>query len=159
MKELYRQEDFIALQSQLKKRLILLLIGCVLLLAVAIWSLSARMEWLTMASFILLGAAAIFVLELLCRPISQYKKLVHSALHGRSHTETLEFARVEPDLSLVDGVSCRSLVFLGEPDKHGERERMYYWDEHLPLPALKEGEAISIRYTGKTIIGIACCSE
>ncbi len=159
MKELYRPEDLIALRSQLKRRIILLLVGCGLLLAVAIWSLSARIEWLTMGAFILLGAAAIFVIELLCRPISQYKRLIDSALHGRSHTETLEFARVEPDSSLVDGVPCRSLVFLGEPDKHGERERMYYWDERLPLPVLKEGEAISIRYTGKNIIGIACCSE
>ena len=53
---------------------------------------------------------------------------------------------------MVDGVSCRGLIFLGEPDKHGIREQRYYWDNQLPLPAFRPGEAITLKYTGKNII-------
>ena len=57
---------------------------------------------------------------------------------------------------MVDGVSYRSLVFLGDPDKHGTRERMFYWDSELPLPDFRPGQAVTIRYTGKMIIAYEC---
>ena len=47
----------------------------------------------------------------------------------------------------------KSLIFLGEPDKHGIREQRYYWDNELPLPAFNSGDQITIKYTGKNIIG------
>ena len=53
----------------------------------------------------------------------------------------------------MDGVACRSLIFLGQADKHGTREQRFYWDEEIPLPAFNPGDQVTLKYTGRTIIG------
>ncbi len=153
MQELYSENSLKSLDQQLKRRLYLLgAVSAALLLSV-IWSLTVRIEWLTVALLLLLGMILIFCLDLFCRPLWMYKRLVRNALHGRTHTESFIFDHFEPDLSVVDGVRFRSLVFLGEPDKHGTREQMYYWDNELPLPDFEPGSTVSLHYTGKAIIG------
>ena len=153
MKELYCNKDLLDISSQLKKRYIIL--GCVLLvfLALIVWSSVIRLEWLTMVNVFLFFAVAVFVIDLFCLPLHRYKKLIVSALTGRTHTETLEFEQVEEDVSVVDGVACRGLLFLGEPDKHGTREQRYYWDMELPLPDFRAGDQVTLKYTGRNIIG------
>ena len=153
MKELYTNKDLENISSQLKKRYLAL--GCVLavILAVFIFSMTIRLEWLSIVSFILFCAAAIFVVEMFCVPLHRYKKLVISALGGRTHTETLEYEKTEEDPSLVDGIPCLGMIFLGEPDKHGAREQRFYWDRELPVPAFNPGDRITIKYTGRNIIG------
>jgi hypothetical protein len=69
------------------------------------------------------------------------------------HEIRLTYDHPESELSVVDGVSFRSLIFLGEPDKHGTRDQMYYWDLQKKLPAFETGKDYLLRYTGKTIIG------
>ena len=61
---------------------------------------------------------------------------------------------MEPDRSVVEGVACRSLIFLGDPDRHGSREMLLYWDQELPLPEMEAGRAYTVWYTGRNIIGI-----
>ena len=152
MTELYSQNDLRAIQDQLKKRGLLLGLVSLVLLAVLVLSLIRRVEWLTTLSLIVLGSALIFDIEMFIRPLIRYEKLIVSALAGRSHTASLIYDRTEPDLSTVDGIGCRSLVFLGEPDRHGAREQLYYWDQLKPLPAWKRGDSVQIRYTGKMIL-------
>ena len=96
----------------------------------------------------------IFFLNLFCAPLSRYRRLVRGALSGRSHEKVMEFVRREPDRTAVDGVSCHSLIFLGDADKHGDRETMMYWDSELPMPELEPGVSYHVRYTGRNIIGI-----
>ena len=96
----------------------------------------------------------IFFIEMFCRPLLDYRKLVVSSLSGRSHDRVMEYVRTEPDTSSVDGVSCISLIFLGDADKHGSREQLLYWDEEIPLPALQEGQSYTVRFTGRNIIAI-----
>ena len=153
MKELYSGKDLEQISSQLKKRYLLL--GCLLtvLLAVFIGSMIVRAEWLSIVSFILIFAAAVFVIEMFCLPLHRYKKLIASALTGRTHTETMEYEKTEEDPSVVDGVLCRGLIFLGSPDKHGTREQRFYWDEELPLPSFTPGTPVTLKYTGRNIIG------
>ena len=152
MTELYSQQDLQAIKDQIKKRGIILGLICLAIIAVLVFSLIRRNEWLTMLSLIVFGSALIFGIEMFIRPLIRYEKLILSAFSGRSHTETLIYDHPEPDVSAVDGVSCRSLVFLGEPDKHGTREQMYYWDELKPLPDWRQGDSMQIRYTGKMIL-------
>ena len=152
MNELYSQQDLQAIQEQLKKRKLVLGLVSLLLIAVLVLSLIRRVEWLTTLSLILFGSALIFGIEMFLRPLIRYQKLILSALNGRSHTETLIYDHPEPDLSMVDGVSCRSLVFLGTPDKHGTRDQMYYLDALKPFPEWRPGESLQIRYTGKMIL-------
>lgn len=153
MHDLYSEKDLQQISGQLKKRYILLCCVLAIILAVFIVSLICRIEWLSVVAFILLFSVAVFVLEMFCLPLHRYRKLIHSALTGRTHIETLEYQKTEDDTSVVDGVPCRGLIFLGEPDKHGTREQRFYWDKELPLPAFTAGDQVTLKYTGRTIIG------
>ncbi len=154
MKELYSAEMLASLNGKLKKRWILVGIISALLLAGFVWSVAIRVEWLSIALLALLGIFLIFFIEMFCRPLLDYRKLVVTALSGRSHDRVMEYVRTEPDTSSVDGVSCISLIFLGDADKHGSREQLLYWDEEIPLPALQEGQSYTVRFTGRNIIAI-----
>ena len=153
MKDLYSENDLFSLSSQLKKRYTLLGVILAVILGLSIYSMIIRVEWLSVVLFALLCAVAVFFIELFCLPLHRYKKLVQSALKGRTHTDTLIYDHAEAEPSLVDGVHCTGLILLGEPDKHGIREQRYYWDNELPLPAFNSGDQITIKYTGKNIIG------
>ena len=154
MKELYSAEMLASLNGKLKKRWILVGIISALLLAGFVWSVAIRVEWLSIALLALLGVFLIFFIEMFCRPLLDYRKLVVTALSGRSHDRVMEYVRTEPDTSSVDGVSCISLIFLGDADKHGSREQLLYWDEEIPLPALQEGQSYTVSFTGRNIIAI-----
>ena len=153
MQDLYSEKDLTELSAQLKKRYLTLGLVLAVFAALIAVSMVIRKEWLTTAAVFLFGAAAIFMIDLHCMPLHRYKKLLASALTGRNHTETLEYIGAEPELSRVDGVTCRGLIFLGEPDKHGIREQRFYWDTERPLPDFREGEQITLKYTGRSIIG------
>lgn len=153
MHDLYSEQDLVLVSAQLKKRLAAIFAVCAVLLAGFVWSFVARIEPLSIALAILAGVVLIFGLEMFCRPLHAYRKLVDTALHGRSHEALLTYDRTEEDLSLVEGVSCRSLIFLGDPDKHGTREQLFYWDRLKEVPAFETGRPVRLRYTGKMIIG------
>ena len=155
MKDLYTAEMLESLNGRLKKRWILVGIVSALLLAGFVWSAAVRVEWLSVVFVVLIGAFLVFYIEMFCRPLLDYRKLMVSALSGRSHDRDMEYVRTEPDSSSVDGVSCRSLIFLGDADKHGSREMLLYWDEEIPLPALQEGKTYTVRFTGRNIIAIS----
>ena len=154
MKELYSAEMLASMNGKLKKRWILVGIISALLLAGFVWSVAIRVEWLSIALLVLLGVFLIFFIEMFCRPLLDYRKLLVTALSGRSHDRVMEYVRTEPDTSSVDGVSCISLIFLGDADKHGSREQLLYWDEEIPLLALQEGQSYTVRFTGRNIIAI-----
>ena len=153
MKELYSDNDLQQLSSQLKKRYTLLGIILAVILGLFVYSMIIRVEWLSVVMLALFCAVAVFFIELFCLPLHRYKKLIQSALSGRTHTEALIYDHEESESSLVDGVLCAGLIFLGQPDKHGTREQRYYWDKEIPLPAFNPGDQITLKYTGKNIIG------
>ena len=153
MTDLYSEKDLEKLSGQLKKRFLLLCCVLAVFLAVFVFSLIIRIEWLSMVSIILFFAIAVFVIEMFCRPLIRYKSLIISALTGRTHIETYEYEKAEADTSVVEGVHCRGLIFLGSPDKHGTREQRFYWDELIPLPDFAPGDQVTLKYTGRNIIG------
>ena len=153
MQDLYSEKDIRQITAQLKKRYLLLGCGLAVILALFIVSMIIRVEWLSMVLFFLFCAVAVFVIELFCLPLHRYKKLIVSALTGRTHTGVFEYEQAEENISVVDGVSCRGLLFLGEPDKHGTREQRYYWDCEIPLPDFRAGDQVTLKYTGRNIIG------
>lgn len=153
MKDLYSENDLLSLSSQLKKRYTLLGVILAVIMCLFVYSMIIRVEWLSVVLFALFCSAAVFFIELFCIPLHRYKKLIQSALKGRTHTETLVYDHEEAEPSLVDGVLCSGLILLGEPDKHGIREHRYYWDKEIPCPAFNSGDQITIKYTGKNIIG------
>jgi hypothetical protein len=158
MQNLYTEESYNAIDRQLKRRLALFFAVEAVLVGLFIWALVARIQWAAMVFACLAGCFGIFFLNLFCAPLSRYRRLVRGALSGRSHEKVMEFVRREPDRTAVDGVSCHSLIFLGDADKHGDRETMLYWDSEIPLPEPEPGRTYRIRYTGRIIIGIEAVS-
>ena len=96
MQDLYTAADLNRIHAQLVKRLIAVFSVCAVLLAVCVYSLVVRIQVLTIVSVILIGAVLIFCVEMFCRPVYAYEKLIRSALQGRSHTETLIYDHPEP---------------------------------------------------------------
>ena len=156
MTELYSEKDIQLISQQLKKRYTVIGVVLALLLALIIVSLVIRIQWLTMTAVFLFGAFAVFSIDLFCLPLHRYRKLLVSAVSGRTHVGTFEYKQAEGEVSMVDGVSCRSLIFLGEPDKHGSREQCFYWDAERPLPGFQPGQQVTLKYTGRNIIGYDC---
>ena len=154
MQLFYSEQSLNDINLQVRKRLTVLFAVLAVLLAVFVWAMIARVEWAAMAAASAAGCFAIFYGELFCAPLFRYRRLLNSALTGRSHTKALEYARTEPDISSVDGIDCRSVIFLGDPDKHGSREMLLYWDKEIPLPALEPGTVYTVAYTGRNIIGL-----
>ena len=153
MTDLYSDKDLQQISAQVKKRYAVLGVILAVILGLFIYSLIIRKEWMSIVLFALIGFIAVFVIDLFCLPLQRYKKLVLSALSGRTHTESLVYDHAESEPSLVDGVPCLGLIFLGEPDKHGTREQRFYWDRAIPLPAFQSGSQVTLKYTGKNIIG------
>ncbi len=153
MTDLYSEKDLQEISAQLKKRYIFLGCGLAVILALFVYSMVIRLEWLSMVSVFLFCSLAVFVIEMFCLPLHRYKKLIIAALTGRTHTETLEYKETESELSVIDGVTCLGLIFLGQPDKHGIREQRFYWDREIPLPAFTAGSQVTLKYTGRNIIG------
>ena len=153
MNDLYSEKDIQQLSAQLKKRYLAMGGILAVLLALFILSMILRVEWLSIATFILFFATALFTVDMFCLPLHRYKKLITSALTGRTHTEELEYEKTEDDSSVVDGVPCLGMIFLGAPDKHGAREQRFYWDKELPLPDFVPDDQITLKYTGRNIIG------
>ena len=152
MHDLYSEKDLQDLGGQIRRRFLVVGILAALCLAVVVWSFIRRIEWLSVAGTILCGFIAVFGVDLFCLPLIRYRALVNSALHGRKHTETFEFSETEPDLSRVDGISCRSILVLGEADKHGVREQRFYWDAEHPVPGFLPGQSLTLTYTGRFVI-------
>mgnify|MGYP006896848741 CR=1 FL=1 len=152
MTELYSEKDINQINAQRKKRYTIIFIVFAIIIALVIWSFIVRIEWLSMVSVFLAGVTLVFGIDLFCLPLHRYRKLMTSALTGRTHLGTFEFKETESEISNVDGIPCKSLIFLGDPDKHGSREQCFYWDQEHPLPDFKAGDQITLKYTGRNII-------
>lgn len=159
MVNLYSEQNLSDIRGQLRRRLCVLIPVAVLLLAVFVFTLvidnhkTNRPEVWSTVSLLLLGFWLIFFWDLFCRPLRKYENHMLQALNGRSHETRAEFSRVDEEESVVDGVAYRSLIFLGEPDKHGSRDLLMYWDAQLPLPPFSEGDPVRIRYFDRYLIG------
>ena len=106
--------------------------------------------WTTLA-VIFTGGITVFLYDLLIHPLKAYARHLENALHGRSHEATVIFDHFNEETSVVDGVSFRDLIFLGEADKHGDRDRMFYWDQEIPLPDFTRGQEITLQYYDRFI--------
>ncbi len=159
MQSLYSEQKWNDIRAQLNRRQAVLLGIMIALLGGIVWFLATenhkdhRPEIQVTLLVILLCASVIFFYDVFLRPLRAYARHVDSSLHGRAHEVTVVFDHVNEEESLVDGVSYRDLIFLGEADKHGDRERMFYWDSELPLPSFSRGQEVTLRYFDKFITG------
>ena len=152
MRALYTEEMFASLRGQIKKRRIAAFSVLLLFLAAAVWTLTlddhkANRPILATTLLVIAGGCSfIFLWDLTVHPLSCYARHMNAALHGRTHRITAVFDRFGTDVSLVDGVAFQDLIFLGDADKHGDRDRLFYWDRELPLPDFRRGQRVEITY-------------
>ena len=159
MQALYTEQHLSDLKGQIRRRGLALLGLLLAAVAAIVWLLiiddhkENRPELAITLVLIISGCALIFLYDLLVHPLRAYEKHIDSALHGRFHESSLVFDRINEESSVVDGVVFQDMIFLGDPDKHGDRERMFYWDRELPLPAFSRGQEVTLRYYDKFITG------
>lgn len=159
MLPLYNDISLDKLQQQIRRRSLVFLLILTAGLALIIITLilddhrENRPQVWTVLAVIVTGSALIFFDDLMIRPLRAYRRHLDSSLHGRNHEITVIFDHVNHDSSVVDGVVYRDLIFLGEADRHGDRERLFYWDQEVPLPSFAKGQEVTLRYYDRFITG------
>ena len=79
-----------------------------LFFAVLVYSLCIRVEWLTTACTIIIGALLIAGYDFFIKPVQCYKNHLNHCLHGRTRECELPFIRLSDNIDLVeDYVSIR----------------------------------------------------
>lgn len=168
MNLLYTEEELSTLSRRVKRRTVISLIASLPFFAAFVVFFIMHLQispsnpgpiaddtlkLLASVACILALCILIFGLSFFVRPIRSYRNHVQTALFGRAREATHCFLHLEPDLSVIDGITFRSLVFEGEPDRHGIAEHMYYWDVLKEIPDFAEGEAVTIRFYDRFITG------
>ena len=154
MNTIYSEKDLNAVKQQKNKRWVALAIPCVILLAVLVYSLIIRLEWLTSAATILIGAILIAGYDFAIKPLACYQKHLNSCLHGRTRECDLPFISLSDNVDMVDGVRCRQLLCADIDGKGRPYERLFYFDAEKDFPAAKEGDILHIIHYDLTIADV-----
>ena len=162
MKPLYTEQNLEELKKQINRRwaiwLALLAAGVVGLTVLLVMDnhKTNRPELAATLVVLFTGIALIAFYDLLIHPLAAYRRHMNNSLHGRSHEAVVIFDHLNEEVSVVEGVTFRDMIFLGEADKHGDRERMFYWDQELPLPSFSKGQEVTLKYYDRFITGYSC---
>lgn len=143
---IYTEADYAAIRQQKNKRWIALAIPCAVLLAVLVYSLVIRLEWLTSAATIIIGAILIAGYDFAIKPLACYQKHLNNCLHGRTRECDLPFISLSENIDMVDGVRCRQLLCADEDAKGRPYERLFYFDAQKEFPDVKEGDMLHITH-------------
>ena len=146
MPAIYTEADYTAITAQFKKRWLLLGIPCAVLLAVLIYSLCVRLEWLTVTTTIIAGVLLIAGYDFAIKPIVCYKRHLNHCLHGRTAECELPFIRLGENIDVVDGVRYRQLLCADVDGKNRPYERLFYFDADKDFPNVKEGDLLHIAH-------------
>lgn len=148
---MYTEQELTDIRAQQKKRWIILMIPCLVLLAIIVYSLTIRLEWLTSAATVVMGILLIFCFEMFIRPLHRYAVHLDNCLHGRTHELDCTYQGIDADISVVEGVKYYAMSFQQQDDNGDPFERMLYWDAEKPVPALQSGEQLHIVYHDRMI--------
>lgn len=152
---IYTEQDYIAISAQLKKRWLIAAIPCVLLLAVLVYSLVIRQEWLTTTCTILIGVILIAGYDLFIKPIACYRTHLSNVLYGRARESMLPFLAISEDVNVVDGVAYRSVTCQDVDGKGRLYERLFYFDAAKTFPEFQTGDMLRIVHHDLVVADIA----
>jgi len=141
---IYTEQDFTDIKQQIAKRWRIVAIPCAILLAVLIWSLTVRIEWITSTCTAIIGVTLIAAYDLAIKPLVCYKRHLNNVLHGKTHEATLPFVALSEDVNMVDGVNCRAMTCLDYDGKGRPYDRLFYFDCLKEFPDFAEGEMLRI---------------
>ena len=141
---IYSQSDLTAIRAQKSKRWLALGIPCAVLAAALVYSLVIRLEWLTSAATILIGAILIAGHDFLIKPLACYETHLKNCLQGRTRACDLPFISLSENVDVVDGVRCRQLLCEDFDAKGRPYERLFYFDAEKQLPDIQPGQTVRI---------------
>lgn len=148
---MYTMEDYLSVTRQKNKRLILLLIPCLLLAAGIVYSFTVRLEWLTTVLTIVLGIVAIFCLDMFILPLTHYEKHLAHALNGKTRQITGCLKEMEDNVVDKDGLSFYPVIININKMENEEDDRLLYWDALLPRPQWEIGQKLTFTSYDKRI--------
>ncbi len=108
-------------------------------------------EWAAAVAGILGIVWLIFGWDLLVSPVKHYASFLDGMLHGPEHTVTGRWAGISGDLSVVDGVSLRSVSLTVTDEKGRDYERRFYWDAEKEIPVIPLGTETEVTFHGKAV--------
>ncbi len=131
-------------KAQTKKRWIVLGIPAALLLAGVVVSFIVRIQWLTIALTIALGAYAIFSYSMLLSPLICYGRHLAGCVSGRTSKTEGAFKSMEEAPVPRDGVMFYAMMLnVGDMDEE-EDDRLFYYDANKPRPDWQVGDRLII---------------
>lgn len=151
---IYSQSDLTAIRAQKSKRWLALGIPCAVLAAVLVYSLVIRLEWLTSAATIVIGAILIGGYDFFVKPLVCYEKHLKNCLQGRTRACDLPFISLSENVDVVDGVRCRQLLCEDFDAKGRPYERLFYFDALKEFPSVQEGDVLHIVHHDLTVANI-----
>lgn len=151
---IYTEADYAAIRKQMTKRWLLLLIPIAVLVIVLVYSLIVRVEWLTSASTIVIGAILIAGYDLAIKPLGCYAHHLDNSLHGRTRECELPFISLSENVDVVDGVRFRQLLCADEDAKGRPYERLFYFDAEKQFPDARPGDMMHIVHHDLSVTNI-----
>lgn len=151
---IYTEADYSAIRQQMKKRWTILLIPIAVLLAVLVYSLIFRVEWLSSAATIMIGVILIAGYDFAIKPLRCYARHLDNALRGRTRECDLPFVSLSENVDVVDGVRFRQLLFADVDAKGRPYDRLFYFDAEKEFPAAKPGDMMHIVHHDLSVTNI-----
>ncbi len=151
---MYTQSDLEQTLAQKKKRWMLLAVPEAVLVAVIVYSLVIRQEWLTSLTSCVAGALLIFVYDLAIKPLSCYARHLQGVLQGRTRTLEGTFKQLDMQPSVVDGVYYRGMIVSAGDPTDEEDDRLFYYDTEKPLPQLQPGDKLRVTYHDREVANL-----
>lgn len=147
----YTLQDLEQINAQKKKRLFVLMLPCLLLLAVLVYSLTIRVQWLTTVVTILLGVVLIFGYTVFLSPLICYARHLNHALHGKTRKTSGYLKEVEEEAVYREGLQVKPMMISIDRIESEEDDRLFYWDANLPLPPWQLGQKITLTSYDKLV--------
>lgn len=151
---IYTEADYSAIRQQMKKRWTILLIPIAVLLAVLVYSLIIRVEWLSSTATIVIGVILIAGYDFAIKPLRCYARHLDNALRGRARECDLPFVSLSENVDVVDGVRFRQLLCADVDAKGRPYDRLFYFDAEKEFPAAKPGDMMHIVHHDLSVTNI-----
>ena len=148
---MYTTADLMAVSRQKNKRIGLLAIPVLLLLAGIVVSLIVRVEWLTSLLSMVLGILLVFCLDMFILPLHRYEKHLAHALGGKTRQVTGCLKEMEETAVDKEGLPFYPLIININKMENEEDDRLFYWDARRPLPPWHLGGQVTLTSYDKLI--------
>ncbi|MGI6215614.1 MAG: hypothetical protein ACOYIT_07045 [Christensenellales bacterium] len=149
---MYTQENLSDIESQLKRRLMACALPAAALLALFIYSLVIRVEWLSYFLSMLLCFYIIFAWGIFISPVRSYKKFIYNMLYLKNRNTQGHFKGFIDVPTKREGVLFTPFFINIGNMENEEDDRLFYYDSNLPLPDWQPGDKLSITSHDKSTV-------